>query len=259
MLITDTLFDGVHDKVAIVIDRLRTFEPPEGYYGTFSGGKDSTCIKALAEMAGVKVDWHYNLTTVDPPELIYFIKQSHPDVEILKPKQSMWQLIHKNGLPTRIARFCCRILKEGGGTGRVLITGVRQAESVKRSKRRMVENCMSDPSKRFLHPIIDWTDGDVWEFIRSNNIPYCRLYDEGWKRLGCVMCPNGNMREQAERWPKIADAYKRAVNKYFNDSTPERKERMKEKYGVCSGEDYYRWWITGKGNVGDPDQLIMFE
>lgn len=63
------------DKVETAIKRLQTFEPPEGYYLAFSGGKDSVVIKALADMAGVKYDAYYNNTSVDPPELIYFIRE----------------------------------------------------------------------------------------------------------------------------------------------------------------------------------------
>ena len=72
-LIERTLW-GDQDKVQIAIDRLRTFEPPDGYYLAFSGGKDSCVIKALADMAGVHYDAHYSLTTVDPPELVRFIR-----------------------------------------------------------------------------------------------------------------------------------------------------------------------------------------
>lgn len=62
MLIKHHLF-GVENKIKNAIELLRQFEPPEGYYLAFSGGKDSVVIKALADMAGVKYDAHYNLTT----------------------------------------------------------------------------------------------------------------------------------------------------------------------------------------------------
>ena len=68
-------------KLEVAIQRLKTFEPSEGYYLAFSGGKDSVVIKALADMAGVKYDAHYNVTSVDPPELVRFIKEKYPDVE----------------------------------------------------------------------------------------------------------------------------------------------------------------------------------
>ena len=92
------------DKVQVAIDRLKTFEPPEGYYLAFSGGKDSVVIKALADMACVKYDAHYNLTSVDPPELVQFIK-TFDDVVIERPKDkeghqvTMWRLIVKKKMP----------------------------------------------------------------------------------------------------------------------------------------------------------------
>jgi len=104
------------DKTEIAIDRLKAFCPPEGYYVAFSGGKDSVVIFDLVKRSGCKFDAHYNLTTVDPPELVKFIRQQHPEVTIRRPEKTMWKLIVENGMPpTRLIRYCCRILKEGGG------------------------------------------------------------------------------------------------------------------------------------------------
>ena len=131
-----------NSKVEQAIKRFQTFEPPEGYYLAFSGGKDSVVIKALADMAGVKYDAHYQHTSVDPPELIRFIKDSYPDVKIEFPRDkdgkriTMWNLIPKKSMPpTRVVRYCCRYLKEDGGNGRFKVTGVRWDESVRRRKR----------------------------------------------------------------------------------------------------------------------------
>jgi phosphoadenosine phosphosulfate reductase len=68
--------------IKIAIERLRTFEPAEGYYVAFSGGKDSITILDLVKKSGVKYDAPFNLTTVDPPELLKFIKKNHSEVEI---------------------------------------------------------------------------------------------------------------------------------------------------------------------------------
>ena len=245
------------DKVQNAIDLLKMHEPPEGYYVAFSGGKDSVVILDLVKRAGVKYDAHYNVTTVDPPELVKFIKREHPDVERHLPEKTMWQLIAENGMPPlRQIRYCCRILKERGGAGRRVVTGVRWAESHKRTKRRSVESCFRDSSKSYLNIIIDWLDEDVWEYIKSNSLPYCNLYDEGWKRLGCVLCPMANQQREVERWPKIANAYRRACIKAFN----ERKAKgLPMKYKHKSGDDLFEWWISGKGNTGDPDQGVLFE
>lgn len=127
------------DKVQVAIDRLKAFEPPEGYYLAFSGGKDSVVIKALADMAEVKYDAHYNHTSVEPPELVRFVREHHKDVAIEwhmdkdGNRITMWNLIPKRSFPpTRIARYCCQELKEHGGDGRMTITGVRWAESANR-------------------------------------------------------------------------------------------------------------------------------
>ena len=121
------------DKVEKAIMRLKTFEPPEGYYGAMSFGKDSQCCYHLAQMAGVKVDWHYARTSVDPPELIRFGRKHYPDVICEaqhysdgkpehyypdgRPKPiTMWSLIADHTLPpTRKVRYCCAALKEPGG------------------------------------------------------------------------------------------------------------------------------------------------
>lgn len=140
MLVTDTLF-GTENKVEKAIEALKLFEPPEGYYVAFSGGKDSVCIKALCDMAGVKYDAHYRITSVDPPELVRFIKQYHPDVSMDYPRYddgtvaTMWNLIPKKKMPpTRLVRYCCDVLKESGGEGRLCVTGVRWAESRNRKE-----------------------------------------------------------------------------------------------------------------------------
>ena len=245
------------DRAKIAIERLQQFEPPEGYYLAFSGGKDSVVIYDLAVKSGVKFDAHYNLTTVDPPELVQFIKREYPDVEIHRPDKTMWQLIVENGMPpTRLVRYCCRVLKERGGHGRVTVTGVRWAESVRRKNRRMIENCLNDGTKTFLHIILDWSDEDVWSYIKTNKVKYCKLYEEGFKRLGCVMCPMGNtiqMLQHAERFPAIYRAYLRAFDKMLIART---ERGLKNNWK--SGQDVMDWWIYNPPK-GDPDQGVLFE
>ena len=145
----------LQEKVKKSIERLKAFEPPDGYYLAFSGGKDSVVCKALLEMAGVKYDATYRVTSVDPPELVRFIKEQHPDVvrEVPRYKDTvrdtklrgkpitMWNLIPKEKYPpSRLSRYCCRNLKETGGDGRITVTGVRWAESVNRKKNQGLVN-----------------------------------------------------------------------------------------------------------------------
>lgn len=260
------------DKVETAVKRLQTFEPPEGYYLAFSGGKDSVVIKALADMAGVKYDAHYNLTSVDPPELVQFIKNVHPDVEVEKPRYkdgkqiTMWNLIPKKQMPpTMIVRYCCEILKENGGVGRFVVTGVRWAESVRRAKSRSgleidvgkKRKNLEDPDnpenakmarfcptkgRHILNPIIDWEDSDVWEFIKKYKIPYCELYDQGYKRLGCIGCPMSSRRtEEFERYPKYKQNYLSAFGRMLD----RREKSGKKDTQWKTAEDVMNWWIGG--------------
>jgi len=264
MLVEHTLF-GIRDKVQIAIDRIRQFEPLEGYYVAFSGGKDSCVILDLVKRAGVKYDAHYNLTTVDPPELVQFIKKYHSDVQWNRPKETMWKLIARKGMfPLRQARWCCAELKEGGGKGRVVVTGVRWQESVRRSKRRMVETCITDNSKRFLHPIIDWSEYEIWQYIRQNNIPYCKLYDEGFHRLGCILCPmvknHQELGKQIRKWPKVYEAYKKAAQKGYKKMVEHRlKNGLDPRF--LTWQDWFEWWIWERNNSAkqNPDQTVIFE
>ena len=174
---------------------------------------------------------------------------------------TMWNLIPKKKMPpTRIARYCCQYLKETSGEGRFVITGVRKAESSRRSHRGGIELAEKksqhmenyDPdnpnqelihlcqthARRMLNPIIDWSDEDVWEFIRRYEVPYCELYDQGYKRLGCVGCPMSTHRaEELERYPKFKQAYIRAFDRMLKN--------MEDVPTWKTGEDVYQWWIKG--------------
>ena len=269
------------DKVQVAIERFKAFEPLEGYFLAFSGGKDSVVIKALADMAGVKYDAHYQLTSVDPPEIVQFVK-SFDDVIIDVPRDkggeriTMWNLIPRKMMPpTRVVRYCCQELKESGGDGRFTVTGVRWAESSNRKNnqgevtifkadkelaenenfiltvrggviltndnedsRKMIDTCYKR-RKTVLNPIIDWSDDEVWEFIRTYNVRYCELYDKGYKRLGCVGCPMSSKQdEELNRYPKI----KRAYLKAFERMLKARRERgLKTQWE--NAEQVYDWWI----------------
>lgn len=260
-------FSG-RDKVENAIYWIKQFEPKDGYYLAFSGGKDSVVVKALCDMAGVKYDAHYNLTSVDPPELVRFIK-TFSDVKIEIPtykdgsRVTMWNLIPKKKMPpTRIVRYCCQYLKEGGGENRFKITGVRKQESTRRLKTRAglevaksksgkrdlldpdnpnqeVVHICRNKAQRILNPIIEWSNEDVWEFIHAYSIPYCSLYDQGYKRLGCIGCPmSSNKAKELDEYPKFKEAYKKAFFKMLEQRRIAGLETVWE-----SPDEVMEWWI----------------
>ena len=290
-------------KIDMSLKRIETFQRPEGLYLAFSGGKDSVVTKRLLDMAAVQYDAHYRVTSVDPPELVRFIRDQYGDVDREVPRDdmgepiTMWNLIPRKLMPpTRLVRYCCEELKESGGEGRMTVTGVRWAESKNREdnqgvvtimsrsvhkeldgntdfrptrqggvmlmndndeNRKLVEFCYRR-HKTTLNPIIDWTDAEVWRFIRQERIPYCFLYDEGFHRLGCIGCPMATRRGRSiefARWPKYLTAYLHAF---------ERMIREREKRGKLDGTwrmgtdpmEIFHWWMQD-GVL--PGQFVMEE
>ena len=107
-----------------------------GIHVAFSGGKDSQVLLALAEMAGVRHHAEMQLTSVDPPQVVRFVRENYPQVHLNRPRTTMYKLIiRKHMLPTRIIRYCCSEFKEFAGRGSVTATGIRRAESSRRKKR----------------------------------------------------------------------------------------------------------------------------
>ncbi len=245
------LFGKTPEDYAIAC--LQALEPPEGYYLAFSGGKDSVCLYELAQRAGVKFDAHYSATGIDPPELTRFIRKHYPEVHWEKPKRSFWAGIQAHGLPTRTARWCCRELKEFHGNGRVVLVGVRAAESARRSKqwRQVVPYHGHGIHKTFVAPILSWSDSDVWNFIRENDLPYCSLYDEGWKRIGCIPCPmNHRRQDMIQRYPGLFRAIRKAADKTL-------AEHPQRKCAQFTPDQYWEWWLSGQTVEEDECQMTL--
>ena len=227
--------ESLRRKLDYSVDLLRKAErmalrldPENGFWLAFSGGKDSQALYHVARLAGVRFKAHMSLTSVDPPEVIRFVKRQYPDVELIKPRMSIFEMAKKKHLlPSRRFRWCCAEYKEIGGVGKVTLIGIRKQESARRSKRNEVElgnhkfsgnfdqwseheekmvACVGGKDKILVSPIIYWTERDVWEFLNENGIPHCELYDQGYTRIGCICCPMSDARQKrrdVERWPHV--------------------------------------------------------
>jgi len=250
----------------IAIKRLRDIEPDDGYILAFSGGKDSIVIKRLADLAGVKYTAYYSVTTIDPPELVWFIRKHHKDVHFSRPKKTFLQMLVKKKMPPyRHTRWCCDKLKEGLdkrlGISCTIITGIRREESSRRAQRLVYEpkkvGAVKSRPVWFLNPIIDWDSEEVWTFVRREKLPYCSLYDEGFKRLGCIMCPmSNNQNREAERWPRYRELFEKAFIKVFNAKVAEgHKDFTSGRWR--DGKHYFEWWLDYRQKAYKKEQVTM--
>ena len=241
-----------------------SLNPDEGYYLAFSGGKDSQVLYHLAIMSGVRFRAYYNITSIDPPENVYFIRENYPDVVFVHPKKNFFRLIEEKGLPTIRTRYCCERLKEGYGAGSVVLTGVRAAESRKRASMAEIEifsrrkehegklrartveqleenehRCIKGKDKVMMRPIFNWTDEDVWAFLHLYGFPINPGYVKAG-RVGCMFCPFAS-REQIEmyaaEYPNFERQILRSLRKFWEKST---------KHYIGSPEEYYDWWKSKK-------------
>ena len=251
------------NKVEFAISLLKAYEPPEGYYFADSGGKDSSTARDLLIKSGVKYDGHYCVSPLDPKPVHDFLKQYHPETQWDIHARGFWAMVVKKGLPMRHRRWCCEIIKEAGGEGRVVVLGNRRAESVRRSHQCFVQSYKRGKvNKTLIRPILNFDNYDVWQYIRENNVDYCELYDKGAKRkgygegnytrLGCVMCPfapKASVEREMIAFPKIATSWRIACDQIVKQNKVRgwvNKKGEPYKHRFETGDEMLQWWIGRK-------------
>lgn len=296
-----SLSKDLRKKVLYSIELLRkaeklakAYDPDNGYFLAFSGGKDSQALYHVAKLAGVEFKAHMNFTSVDPADVIRFVRREYPDVETIPPKDSIYNIaIKKMILPTMRIRWCCQEFKENAGAGKVTLIGIRHSESSRRSKRNEVEinnrkysgnlegldgyrksyfaktrnkkkqvtivnadgettiGCISGKESILISPIIHWTENDVWAFLKAVGAKHCNLYDEGYTRIGCIMCPMSKRKQklmEVERFPHVKRNWLKAIKAI--KATYRERGLVKGIWSVPlpgdEAEQIFDWWISGK-------------
>jgi phosphoadenosine phosphosulfate reductase len=257
---------------------------------TYSGGKDSDVLLNLALKSGIKFEVSHSVTTVDAPQTNkhvnkVFARLKEQGITTYKrlPRFkgepiNMFDLIVKKGIPpTRLVRYCCSIFKESTEKNRVIALGVRAAESRKRQNREVfstwgngnmskakyfskehVEEVFKDAKNQdevwdctivttarknktiIVNPIYEWSD-----------IVYNELYDMGYKRVGCILCPLAK-RSEKQRDMITFPSYRKRYIKAFEKMLEVRKQKGKDNTTGAwkDGEAVFRWWIEDKNVEG---------
>lgn len=241
------------EKLALALNQ-------KGYMVGISGGKDSAVVADLIAKSGVAHELHHQVTGIDSPVTMHFIRDHYPQVVYDHPKKNYFHLVEQAGLPTMSRRFCCNKIKENIGAGWAVVVGVRAAESAKRAKMHAIEiysrrrehqgkdhgrtldelyanehQCIKGQDRLMIRPIFSWSDSDVWEYIAKNNLPINPQYTQVG-RVGCMFCPFAS-RSQIELYEQLHPGYYKrlmlAVSRYW---------LRFDTHELSSPQEYYEWW-----------------
>ena len=163
----------------------------------FSGGKDSLVVKDLARRAGIKKAV-YIKSPLEFKQTIKYV-ESFPDVDIIGFNKNFFELCRKLCIPSRRMKWCCTVYKltpiaiyNRKNKIKYNIRGVRREESRNR------ENYDEIGDNKFqwttIDPILNWTDKDVWRYIKKYKLPINPLY-QLVNRVGCWCCPFNSKKE----------------------------------------------------------------
>lgn len=250
----------------------------------FSGGKDSLVVYHLCKRSGIDCKFYFN-HSLECAETLKYIREQFPDVIWRRTEKGFFEYLQKErggNLPTPTIAWCCETYKHNPKfADDCCILGVRRAESVKRKNRKVFEaknktilkknkalfneyfedRCQGfgASSKITLKPIVDWSDSDVWEYIKKYNLPLNPLYAMGYNRVGCMICPKARFKENYKmliKYPKLVSAVIGARERANNDKIDwfiktDNKDYSDDKvYYVC------RWLNHGYAQFSKKEQEL---
>jgi len=248
------------------------------YLTGLSGGKDSTAtmLWLVHESHYPPADVIFNFIDVgnEAPctyDYIHFLsayleQHGYAPITWLKPELDFWELARKKQrFPSIKARFCTEHLKIKPLQSFIAslddevtsISGVRADESARRSQ--LPERAFDKAGYRVFRPILSWSEGDVFAYLRQWSIPRNPLYDMGFSRVGCFPCVNTRKREIrliATYFPEVIDKIREAEkdgHTFFARSYVPIAHRnsvfgnSSGRWLVASIDDVVRWSFTKRG------------
>ena len=219
----------------------------------FSGGKDSIAATYIVRLSGLPHVLYHTLGGIDPPEVLKFIKTYYSDTKFLRPRFSFWHSVQTKNPPLINARWCCaKLRKEPGWKApqKYRVLGIRSEESDRRSRYVRVNHFKKDgngrPDHYQLYPIFNWDEADVWGYIEHRKLPYPKLYDEGFDRIGCVVCPYHTEKvheRYRQRYPAYFKLFEKVVHKWYAKRAASGRDMNN-----CNADSFLKDWYRGKAS-----------
>lgn len=229
-----------------------------------SGGKDSTVTSYLVRQCIENPEIIFNNTSLDCADTYKHIKKEK-NLTIINPKEGFYQWRKRlNFIPTRFARACCGIFKEGAMVDYLdedekylFFMGMRNQESAKRSN--YVDKWKNEKwGKRewdAILPIRTWSELDVWLYILKNNININPKYKKGYSRVGCaIACPYYSK----STWILDKYWYPKMYNRWCEILTEDFFKNNKCIIMNCTEKEYHMCWNGGRLR-DEPTQEVIKE
>ena len=227
-----------------------------------SGGKDSTVTSYLVKQCVKDPKIIFNNTSLDCVDTYKHIKKEN-NLTIINPKEGFYQWRKRlNFIPTRFARACCSIFKEGAmvdylnkDNKYLFFMGMRNQESAKRSNYgdEWKNEKWGEREWNAILPIRTWSELDVWLYILKNNIDVNPKYKKGYSRVGCaIACPYYSKSTWIldEYWyPKMYDRWHKILTEDF---TKNNKDIIMN----CTEKEYHMCWNGGRLRDEPTDEVI---
>lgn len=253
---------------------------------SFSGGKDSTVVSHVVRR--VKGDGSilhiFGDTTLEDPNTYNYIERFMRDnplipVVFAETEKDFFELTKTIGPPSRVMRWCCPIFKTGpideefnlltdSDSVKKLISyiGIRRSESSRRAKYETIVPSPKIEGQIAVHPIINWTDFDVFLYMLKHRLDFNDSYRLGFNRVGCWCCPMNShwsdnlykiyFPEEAYRWRDFLVDFAEKAGKSDVDRYVDEKKWASRQGGDGLDNSFSGLEFT---MCGDLDNAIRYE
>ena len=197
---------------------------------SYSGGKDSLVALHLTLETGIKPYVLFNNTGIEMPETVESVRRTAEkyglELLVADAGDAFWRAVERVGPPGKDYRWCCKVTKlaplsrlllEMFPDGALNIVGQRAFESLDRARSPRVWRNKWMPMILNISPIQEWTQLLVWLYIWSERLEYNPLYERGFDRIGCFMCPAAFSAEYEfvrETRPELWERWEKTLEKW---------------------------------------------